>query len=143
MFMGEYDHNTDDKGRLVMPAKFREQLGGSFIVTRGLDNCLFVYSMDEWKAVEEKFRSIPLTTEDARWFTRKFFSGAAQVDMDKQGRFLIPAKLRDYAGIDKEVVSIGVLSRIEIWDKERYEDGSEVGDMNKMAEHMAELGLAI
>ena len=143
MFMGEYNHTIDAKGRLIVPSKFREQLGNEFVVTKGLDGCLFVYSNEEWKHIEEKFREIPLTTKDARKFSRFFFAGAASCEVDKQGRILLPANLREYAGIEKEVVSVGVLSRVEIWSKDRWEEASEYDDMDDIAEHMSELGLMI
>lgn len=143
MFMGEYNHTIDAKGRLIVPSKFREQLGNEFVVTKGLDGCLFVYSNEEWKHIEEKFREIPLTTKDARKFSRFFFAGAASCEVDKQGRILLPANLREYAGIEKEVVSVGVLSRVEIWSKDRWQDNSDYDDMDEIAEHMAEMGLGI
>lgn len=143
MFMGEYNHTIDTKGRLIIPSKFRDQLGGQFVVTKGLDGCLFVYSNEEWQRIEEKFREIPLTTKDARKFSRFFFAGAADCEVDKQGRILIPSNLREYAGIDKDVVSVGVLSRVEIWSKERWLDSGNYDDMDEIAEHMAELGLGI
>ena len=143
MFMGEYSHSIDAKGRLIMPAKFREQLGNDFVVTKGLDECLFVYSNEEWKGIEEKFREIPLTTRDARKFARFFFAGASAVELDKQGRVLLPGVLRKFAGLEKDVVLVGVLSRIEIWDRKRWEEGSEYEDMDEIAEHMADLGLAL
>lgn len=143
MFMGEYNHTIDAKGRLIVPSKFREQLGNEFVVTKGLDGCLFVYSNEEWKHIEEKFREIPLTTKDARKFSRFFFAGAASCEVDKQGRILLPANLREYAGIEKEVVSVGVLSRVEIWSKDRWQDNGDYDDMDEIAEHMAELGIQI
>lgn len=143
MFMGEYNHTIDAKGRLIVPSKFREQLGNEFVVTKGLDGCLFVYSNEEWKHIEEKFREIPLTTKDARKFSRFFFAGAASCEVDKQGRILLPANLREYAGIKKEVVSVGVLSRVEIWSKDRWQDNGDYDDMDEIAEHMAEMGLGI
>ena len=143
MFMGEYNHTIDAKGRLIVPSKFREQLGDEFVVTKGLDGCLFVYSNEEWKHIEEKFREIPLTTKDARKFSRFFFAGAASCEVDKQGRILLPANLREYAGIEKEVVSVGVLSRVEIWSKDRWQDNGDYDDMDEIAEHMAEMGLGI
>ena len=143
MFMGEYNHTIDAKGRLIVPSKFREQLGNEFVVTKGLDGCLFVYSNEEWKHIEEKFREIPLTTKDARKFSRFFFAGAASCELDKQGRILLPANLREYAGIEKEVVSVGVLSRVEIWSKDRWQDNGDYDDMDEIAEHMAEMGLGI
>lgn len=143
MFMGEYNHTIDAKGRMIVPSKFREQLGSEFVVTKGLDGCLFVYSNEEWKHIEEKFREVPLTTKDARKFSRFFFAGAASCEVDKQGRILLPANLREYAGIEKEVVSVGVLSRVEIWSKDRWQDNGDYEDMDEIAEHMAELGLGI
>ena len=143
MFMGEYSHSVDAKGRLIVPAKFREQLGDQFVVTKGVDGCLYVYSQEEWKRIEEKFREVNLTTKDARKFMRFFFAGAAMCEVDKQGRILIPSVLRDFAGLEKDVVLVGVLSKIEIWDKDRYADASSYGDMDEIVEHMAELGLSI
>ena len=143
MFMGEYNHTVDAKGRLIVPAKFREALGEEFVVTKGLDGCLFVYPMEEWKNIEEKFRNIPLTTKDARKFSRFFFSGAATCEVDKQGRILIPTVLREFAGLQKDAVLAGVFNRIEIWSKERWLEESEYDDMDEVAEHMAELGLGI
>lgn len=115
MFMGEYNHIIDAKGRLIVPAKFREILGDNFVVTKGLDGCLFVYSDKEWQAFEEKLKTLPLTNKNARQFTRFFLAGAAQVEVDKQGRILLPQVLREFAGLEKEVVLVGVASRIEIW----------------------------
>ena len=143
MFMGEYNHSIDQKGRLIVPSKFREQLGNEFVVTKGLDGCLFVYSNEEWQRIEEKFREIPLTTKDARKFSRFFFAGAATCEVDKQGRILLPSNLREYAAIEKEVVSVGVLSRVEIWSKDRWSENGDYDDMDEIAKHMAELGLGI
>ena len=142
MFKGEYSHSVDAKGRIIMPAKFREILGDMFVVTKGLDGCLFVYPNDEWENIENKFREIPLTTKDARKFSRFFFAGAADCEVDKQGRGLIPSVLREFAGLNKEVVLVGVLNRIEIWSKERWQE-NEYDDMDEIAEHMAALGLGI
>ncbi|HLR62215.1 MAG TPA: division/cell wall cluster transcriptional repressor MraZ [Lentibacillus sp.] len=122
MFMGEHQHNIDTKGRIIVPAKFREDLGDSFVVTRGLDKCLFAYPMDEWKLLEEKLKKLPLTKKDARAFTRFFFSGAVECEVDKQGRINIPQPLRQYAGLDKECVVIGVSNRVEFWASENWED---------------------
>lgn len=143
MFKGEYNHTVDTKGRLIVPAKFREMLGDTFVVTKGLDGCLFVYPNEEWTNIENKFREIPLTTKDARKFSRFFFAGAADCEVDKQGRILIPSVLREFAGLKKEVVLVGVLNRIEIWSKERWLGENEYEDMDEVAEHMAELGLGI
>ncbi|MFB7140127.1 division/cell wall cluster transcriptional repressor MraZ [Bacillus sp. AFS017336] len=116
MFIGEYQHNIDVKGRLIIPSKFRDKLGETFIVTRGLDQCLFGYSLDEWSVIEDKLRTLPLTKKDARAFTRFFFSGAMECEMDKMGRINITPNLRSYAKLEKECVVVGVTNRIEIWD---------------------------
>ncbi|HBT20120.1 MAG TPA: cell division/cell wall cluster transcriptional repressor MraZ [Peptococcaceae bacterium] len=121
MFMGEYEHTLDTKGRVIIPAKFRDELGDRFVVTKGLDNCLFLYPMNEWEQIEQKLRSLPFNRSDARAFARFFFSGACECEVDKQGRVLLPANLRRYADLDKEVVIIGVLTRVEIWNKENWE----------------------
>ena len=120
MLLGEYNHNIDDKGRVSVPAKFREDLGISFIVTKGLDNCLFAYSKEEWTKFEEKLKSLPLTNPNARNFIRFFFSGATECEIDKQGRFLIPTNLRISANLEKDAIIIGVGTRIEIWNKETW-----------------------
>lgn len=143
MFMGEYNHTVDEKGRLIVPSRFREQLGDEFVVTKGLDGCLFIYPEEEWDRIEEKFREVPLTTQDARKFARFFFAGAATCEIDKQGRILLPQVLRTHADITKDAVLVGVLNRVEIWSKERWESESSFDDMNQIAEHMAELGLSI
>ena len=143
MFMGEYNHTIDAKGRLIVPSKFREALGDTFVVTKGLDGCLFVYDNEEWQAFEEKLRSLPITNKEARQFARFFLAGAAEVEVDKQGRILVPNILREFAQISKDVVLIGVGSRIEIWSRERWEDAAAFEDMDAVAEHMADLGLSI
>lgn len=143
MFMGEYEHSIDSKGRLIVPAKFREELGNEFVITKGLDGCLFVYSQDEWHNIEEKIHQTPMTTKDARKFMRFFFAGAATCELDKQGRVLIPPTLRRYAGLDKDVVLAGVSTRIEIWDKSKWDDNNSYDDMDEVAEHMADLGISI
>jgi MraZ protein len=121
MFMGEYQHTIDEKGRLTIPAKFREGLGASFVLTRGLDQCLFAYPTEEWKVIEEKLKSLPFTKADARAFTRFFFSGATECEWDKQGRVNIPLNLREHARLQKDCVVIGVSNRVEIWAKEQWE----------------------
>lgn len=122
MFMGEYQHSIDPKGRLFIPARFREGLGDSFVITKGLDGCLFAYPRPEWDALEQKLKSLPFTKGDARAFVRFFFSGAAICEADKQGRILIPASLREFARLEKDVVVIGVSSRVEIWAKSQWEE---------------------
>ena len=114
MFMGEYNHTIDAKGRLIIPSKFREILGDNFVVTKGLDGCLFVYDNTEWTAFEEKLKALPLTNKESRKFVRFFLAGAANVEVDKQGRILLPAVLRAFAALDKEVILAGVGGRIEI-----------------------------
>lgn len=143
MFIGEYQHSIDAKGRIIIPSKFREELGFKFILTKGLDNCLFIYPMEEWRSFEEKLKQLPLTSKDARAFVRHFFSGAIECEVDKQGRITIPQNLRDHARIEKDVVAIGVSTRVEIWDKdewERYNDDADLSYDN-IAEKMAELGI--
>ncbi|RDU38478.1 cell division/cell wall cluster transcriptional repressor MraZ [Neobacillus piezotolerans] len=122
MFMGEYHHNIDNKGRLIVPSKLRDSLGEMFIITRGLDRCLFGYPLTEWSLIEEKLKALPLTKKDARAFTRFFFSGATESEIDKQGRINIPAPLLDYANLQKECVILGVSNRIEIWSKQIWEE---------------------
>lgn len=143
MFMGEYNHTIDAKGRLIVPSKFRDALGDEFVITKGLDGCLFVYDNKEWTAFEEKLKSLPLTNKDARQFVRFFLAGAANVEVDKQGRILVPANLREFAKLSKDVVLVGVASRIEIWSKEIWESSESFDDMEEIAEHMADLGLGI
>ena len=145
MFMGEYNHTIDAKGRLIVPAKFREILGDNFIVTKGLDGCLCVYPNDEWIRFEEKLKSLPLTNKNARQFTRFFLAGAAACEVDKQGRILLPQVLREFASLEKDVVLVGVASRIEIWSRERWDESMNTydGDMDEVAENMESLGFSI
>ena len=145
MFMGEYNHTIDAKGRLIVPAKFREILGDNFIVTKGLDGCLFVYPNDEWTRFEEKLKSLPLTNKNARQFTRFFLAGAAACEVDKQGRILLPQVLREFASLEKDVVLVGVASRIEIGSRERWDESMNTydGDMDEVAENMESLGFSI
>lgn len=144
MFMGEYNHTIDVKSRLIIPSKFREILGDEFVVTKGLDGCLFVFDNAEWTAFEEKLQKLPsLTNPNVRKFIRFFMAGASTVEVDKQGRVLIPASLKDFAMLEKDVVLIGVGSRMEIWSKERYEGTVTYDDMEEIALHMSELGLGI
>jgi MraZ protein len=122
MFMGEYHHNIDDKGRLIIPSKFREELGETFIITRGLDGCLFVYQNNEWNSIVAKLKQLPFTKKDARSFMRFFLSGATVCEFDNQGRVNITSPLIEYADITKECVVIGVNDRIEIWSKSNWEN---------------------
>lgn len=124
MFLGEYQHSIDDKGRIIIPAKFRDALGPDFIVTRGLDHCLFVYPRAEWSQLEQRMKSLPSMAANARAFTRLLFAGACECEWDKQGRVNVPAHLRDYARLEKDCVVIGVSTRVEIWDKATWEQYS-------------------
>ncbi|HEY4551049.1 MAG TPA: division/cell wall cluster transcriptional repressor MraZ [Bacillus sp. (in: firmicutes)] len=143
MFLGEYHHNVDTKGRLIVPAKFRDDLGEMFVLTRGLDQCLFGYPLNEWKIIEDKLKGLPMTKKDARAFTRFFFSGATECEIDKQGRINISSPLLNYAKIEKECVILGVSNRIEIWSQDIWNDYfSESADsFAEIAENM--IGLDI
>ncbi len=122
MLMGEFHHNIDDKGRLIIPSKFRTELGERLIVTRGLDKCLFVYSLTEWEKIVERLRTLPFTNKDARNFTRFFLSGATECEFDRQGRINITSPLVSYADLTKECVVIGANDRLEIWSSKIWED---------------------
>lgn len=143
MFMSEYNHTIDTKGRLIVPSKFRDQLGDEFVVTKGMDGCLFVYANEDWTTFEQKLTSLPLINKEARKFARFFLAGAAQVEVDKQGRILLPANLRDFAGLEKDVVLVGVGSRIEIWSRENWENMDADSNMDDIAATMESLGLTI
>ena len=121
MFMGEYHHSIDDKGRLIIPSKFRSELGDSFVITRGLENCLFVYSLVEWNKIVDNLKTLPFTKQNARNFNRFFLSGATICELDKQGRINIQSTLQEFASIEKDCVIIGVNERLEIWSKEKWE----------------------
>ena len=125
MFYGEFEHAIDKKGRLIIPSKFREALKEYDIeklyITRGLDKCLFVFTESEWKTQESKFKSIPFTKSEARKFNRIYFAGATQIEFDKQGRILVPKYLKDYAGIKRDVMIIGVSNRMEVWSRDEWQ----------------------
>ena len=140
MLIGEYEHSLDVKGRIIMPSKFREDIGDKFIVTKGLDGCLFAFSRDEWAKFEEKLSTLPISNKDARTFTRFFFAGAIDCELDKQGRFLISLPLREFAGFNKDIVIVGMNSRIEIWSKEKWEDAKNLS-ADEIAEKMEMLGI--
>jgi len=125
MLMGEYVHIMDEKGRVNVPARLREELGDNFVVTRGLDNCLFIYPAGEWAILAAKLRNLPSSKAEARAFLRRLFSGAAEVELDRQGRVLIPPPLREHASLQKEVIFIGVSNRAELWSKEKWEEYSK------------------
>jgi len=120
MFLGEYKHNIDYKGRLSVPKKFREDLKKGSVLTKGLDRCLFLYTEDSWETLSNRIRELPVTASDARAFGRYLFSGATEIGFDQLGRIFIPEYLRNYAGLKKEAIVVGVLERIEIWDKTRW-----------------------
>ncbi len=143
MFIGEHQHSLDEKGRIIIPSKFRADLGLEFVMTKGLDNCLFLYPKNEWEILEEKLKKLPLTSKDARAFVRFFFSGASESTLDKQGRVLIPGNLREHSRLDKDAVIIGVSTRIEIWSKDHWDNYIDEDNLSyeSIAESMAELGI--
>ena len=140
MLMGEFHHNIDEKGRIIIPSKIREELGENIIVTRGLEDCFFVYSLDEWSLIVSKLKTLPFTKKDARSFTRMFLSGATAANFDKQGRIKISAPLIEYASLSKECVIIGVNDRLEIWSKEKWDQFviSSKEDLSDLADHLFE-----
>ncbi|CAM3575723.1 division/cell wall cluster transcriptional repressor MraZ [Marinicrinis lubricantis] len=140
MFMGEYQHSVDDKGRMIVPAKFRDMLGPTFVMTRGLDNCLFIYPQEEWSVLEQKLKALPLMKSDARAFTRFFFSGATECELDKQGRVNIPNNLKEHAKLSGNAVVIGVSNRVEIWAKEVWDAYNQQSEesFNEIAEKLVD-----
>lgn len=140
MLIGEYHHNIDDKGRLVIPTKYREELGNEFIITRGIEKCLYVYSYQEWEKLVSKLDTLPFTKKDARTFNRTFFSGASVCEFDKNGRINITSPLIVYAGLTKECVIIGVNDRLEIWDASAFNDFLTDNNekLDEIAEHLFE-----
>ena len=143
MLIGEYSHSLDVKGRLIMPVKLREDMGENFIITTGLDGCLFGFSMSEWQKFEDKLKTLPITNKNARNFVRFFLSGATESELDKQGRFLIPGKLREVASLDRDVTIIGAGTRIEIWNKEKWEEHNSEENLSiaEIEKNMEELGI--
>ena len=141
MLIGEYEHSLDAKGRLIMPAKLRQDIGERFIVTKGLDGCLFAFSQKEWENFEQKLKALPLSDKNARNFVRFFLSGATECEIDKQGRFLIPGNLRASANLEKEAVIIGVGTRLEIWNKSIWKSKDEEISADEIAENMTMLGI--
>lgn len=138
MLTGQYSHNVDPKGRVNFPARLREELGVRFIITRGLDNCLFVYSMEEWALLAAKLKELPISKSAP--LNRFFFAGAAEAEPDKQGRVLLPAHLREYAGLDRDVTIAGVSNRAEIWDSARWAQNNDLLTADAIASAMDELG---
>ncbi len=141
LLIGEYEHSIDAKGRIIMPAKLRNDMGEKFIVTKGLDGCLFAFSQNEWLNFETKLKTLPLADKNARNFVRFFLSGATECEIDKQGRFLIPNNLRTAANLEKEAVIIGVGTRLEIWDKQTWQNCDENISAEEIAENMTMLGI--
>ena len=144
-FTGESVHTLDAKGRLIIPARFRELLGEEFTVTRGLDGCLFAYPQEEWKAFAAKLRTLPLMDEGARRLTRFFAAGATPCELDKQGRILVPATLREFAHLEKDVVLAGMVNRVEIWDKERWTANNTFSseDLKLASIHLTSIGFTL
>lgn len=143
VFMGRYNHTIDPKGRLSIPSKYREVLGDEFVVSKGMDGCLFVYAVEDWKVFETKLASLPLVNKEARQLTRFFLSGAQYVFVDKQGRILMPQDLRDFAGLEKDVVLAGNGGRIEIWSLEKWNEINSQMDIDQISQSMMKLGLNI
>lgn len=141
MLMGEFEHTLDNKGRISMPAKLKKDMGDTFILTKGLDGCLFAFSKEEWLNFETKLKSLPLSDKNARNFVRFFLAGATECEIDKQGRFLIPSNLRDAAKLEKEAIIIGVGTRLEIWDKSIWKTKDEEISADEIAENMTLLGI--
>jgi MraZ protein len=143
MLLGEYTHNLDTKGRMAIPAKFRQKLTGGAIITRGLDHCLFIFSSQEWEILAQKLIALPLAQANSRAFVRLMLAGATDVELDKQGRILIPDYLREYAGLKKQAIVAGLYNRIEIWDSEawkQYKTKTESAS-DEIAEKLSELGI--
>ena len=141
MFTGSYEHIVDNKGRLIIPSKFREELGEKFIITFGLDGCLYIYPMEKWESFLEQLYNLP-SGKKSRELQRYFLAAAVESEVDKQGRTLIPAMLRERANIDKNIVIVGMMGKIELWDKELWDkNNAEFGEIDEIAEQMAEFNL--
>lgn len=142
MMMGESSHSLDDKGRIIIPSRLREELRERFIMTKGLDGCLFFYPMDEWATMEERLKALPMTNANARAFARLFLAGAQDIEVDRQYRITIPPRLREYGAVQKEVVLVGVSNRVELWAEERwraYQETAQAG-YEDVAEKMGDFG---
>lgn len=140
--MGEFKHTLDTKGRLIIPAKFREELGDKFVITRGMDGCLFGYTQTEWALLEDNLKTLPLTKKDSRAFVRFLYSAATECEFDKQGRINIPASLREHADLEKKCVLVGVSNRFEVWSEDRWNSFTENASENfdEIAENMVDFG---
>lgn len=143
MLMGEYKHALDAKGRVILPADFRREVGESFVITKGLDTCLFLYSEEEWESLAAKLKALPLAKPEARAVVRFFFAGARTLECDRQGRFLIPAGLRKYAGLKKNIVLAGIDNRVEVWDEDAWKryDEEITPSLAEIAGTLAEFGI--
>lgn len=143
MFIGEYKHSVDEKGRMAIPAKFRSSLNQAAVITRGLDHCLYIYTATEWERLAEKVKALPMTSANSRAFQRLMLAGAVDVELDSQGRVLIPEYLRAYAGISKQTVVAGVYDRLEIWDETKWQEYKTKTEANsdEIAERLGELGI--
>lgn len=142
MFMGEYSHTIDAKGRLIIPAKFREGLGEKFVVSKGFDGCLYAYDPATWSEIEEKLKALPQFKKESRKIIHFFLAGASEEEYDKQGRILLPLKLREYAGLKKDAVLVGAGSRVEIWDAEKWA-AEEPDDIEELAESLGDMGFSL
>lgn len=143
MYKGEYNHTIDEKGRIIVPAKLRDELGATFVITKGLDGCLWVFDNEEWEKVEEKINELPFNIKEARLLSRFMIAGAFDAEPDKQGRVMIPQSLREYADLKRDVVLAGVGRKLELWSKERYEQAGDFGDMDEIANKLMELGIRL
>jgi len=143
VFIGEYSHNIDDKGRIAIPKKFRADLSKGAVVTRGLDSCLFLYTKAEWKKLADKLANLPFAQSNTRAFARLMLAGAMDVSLDKQGRIVLPEYLRTFAGLNKETILAGLYNRLEIWDQKKWNEYTKKseGESNEIAERMGELGV--
>lgn len=142
MYRGEYSHTIDAKGRMSIPSKLRDALGDSFVVTKALDGCLMAYDLEEWARFEAKLSELPMMNEKVRKIVRHFTGGAVDADVDGQGRILIPANLREYAGLIKDTVVVGMGNRVEIWSKDKYDTEATYDDMNELAGALEEMGIS-
>lgn len=143
MFMGRYEHSIDAKNRLIVPAKYRDELGSSFVVTAGLDGCLYILSMESFAELAQELKSLPLTDRDSRALLRHLVANASTCEFDKQGRVLLSAAQKEHAGIVKDAVFLGMIDKIEIWGKEKYEAVENGVDIEAIEQHLAERGLSI
>lgn len=143
MFMGQYENSIDAKNRMIVPSKFREELGFQCVLTKGIDKCLYIYTMSEWETFAEKLKALPVSNENARKFVRHFNASAVRCEIDKQGRMTIPQMLRKYAGIEKELVTIGIMNKIEIWSKSEWNEESNETEMDpaEVARNMEAYGI--